>query len=216
MEATLDQISPLLPIDFFRVEVDLHEIEKKGWSDKLKKRYELPDISPLLYEDSFSKMAMGWHAQGLVFDVSIARPFQECIFPLYRKGDSIELFIDTRDLKSAGSVTRFCHHFVIYPQPIDGIHAQEVTHFRGDDRHVLCESDQIKVTTDLLQRRLHLKIFIPSECLHGYDPTVFDKLGFAYRINRVGGQPDHFGVSSKYLAIEQQPSLWSTMHLRKK
>lgn len=213
MEATLDQISPLLPIDFFHIVHDLHFLEKKG---SLGKQHQLADFSSFLFETSFAKVAMGWNGAGLSFAVHVGRPFQECFFPEYRKGDSVELFIDTRDLKSAGFLTRFCHHFVILPRAVEGIQAQEVTHFRSEESHELCDADKIELVADFQKSRYELQIFIPSECLHGYDPASFERLGFTYRINRWGGEGQHFAVSSSYLAIEQQPSLWSTLHMRKK
>ena len=60
-----------------------------------------------------------------------------------------------------------------------------------------------------------LQIFIPAECLHGYDPEQFDRLGFSYRINRYALPPQHFSVVTKEYQIEQQPSLWSHMRLVK-
>lgn len=60
-----------------------------------------------------------------------------------------------------------------------------------------------------------MKIFIPSQCLYGYDPKQFDRLGFTYRINRAGGQPQHFSVISQEYQIDQQPSLWGSIKLVK-
>lgn len=181
----------------------------------MKKGHLLPDLSELLYEDPFAKVHMGWNEDGLTFDIGVEKPFEECFFPEYRKGDSIELFIDTRALKSASFLTRFCHHFVFLPKPIEEVVAKEVTNFRTDDSHELCDERKLKMTSEFKKRSYFLQIYLPSECLHGYDPTAFDRLGFTYRINRVGGDPQHFAISSDYLAVEKEPSLWSTMQLRK-
>jgi len=212
MQETLDQISPILPIHFFGVSLDLYEAEKKD----LQKRHLLPDFSDLLIQDRFAKVSMGWQKKGLIFHIQVEQAFQDSFFPDYRKGDSIELFLDTRDLKSAGFLTRFCHHFVILPKKIDGIHAEEVTHFRSDDRHELCVGENIGVTTDFARNKYIVKIFVPSDCLYGYDPGTFDKLGFTYRINRFGGKPQGFSISSESLAIEKEPALFSSMQMRKK
>lgn len=137
-------------------------------------------------------------------------------FPEFRKGDSVELFIDTRAMKNAGFPTRFCHYFVFLPKPVDEISAQEITNFRTDDRHELCDSEKLQTSVSCKSQSYLLQIFIPLECLHGYDPSSFDRLGFSYRINRLSKDPQHFAISSDYLAVENQPSLWSTMHMRKK
>ncbi|NGX38912.1 MAG: hypothetical protein KR126chlam1_00228 [Chlamydiae bacterium] len=215
MQQTLDQISSILPSDFFSVEVDIPYVGKREAKDALKKKHLLPSFSGLLYEAAFAKVAAGWNEDLLVFDVTVEIPFEECFFPEYQKGDSIELFIDTRNLKSAGFPTRFCHHFVICPRPIEGVYAREVTSFRTDDRHELCDPERILVKGDFFRSRYFLKIVLPSDCLHGYDPSAFERLGFAYRINRKGEASQHFALSSRYHSIQQQPSLWSTIQLRK-
>lgn len=209
-EETLDHISPILPIDFFTVQIDLHELEKGA----LKKKHQLPEFSDLLSEDPFAQVSMGWEQKGLLFEIEVKQPFTECFFPEFQKGDSIELFIDTRDLKTAGFVTRFCHHFVILPKAMDGIVAQEITAFRTDDRHELCDGSAISVESDFQKRSYSVNIFVPAECLHGYDPSSFERLGFTYRINRFGGDPQHFALSSDYFNIEKEPSLWSSMLLK--
>lgn len=211
MEETLDNISPILPIDFFSAQIDLQGLEKGA----LKKKCLLPDFSDLLFEDRFAEVLMGWDQRGLAFDVQVNKPFTESFYPNVQKGDSVELFIDTRDLKTAGFVTRFCHHFAILPKAMDGVIAQEITSFRTDDRHELCDASAILVESDFHKRSFSLRIFIPAECLHGYDPSSFERLGFTYRINRFEGEPQHFVVSSDYFNIENQPSLWSSMALKK-
>lgn len=213
MEENLDQISPILPIDFFSIELDLHPAE---WKKPLKKKHILPDFSELLFEDLFAHVSMGWHEKALFFEIDVKKPFEECFFPEFRKGDSVELFIDTRAMKNAGFLTRFCHHFVFLPKPIDDVVAQEITSFRTDDRHELCNGEKLQCKATFKSRSYFLEISLPLECLHGYDPSSFDRLGFTYRINRPSKDPQHFAVSSEYLAIENQPSLWSTMHMRKK
>jgi len=105
---------------------------------------------------------------------------------------------------------------VILPKAVEDVLAQEVTVFRSDDRHDLCDPEKIQIESELGRARYFLKIFIPSDCLHGYDPKSFDRLGFAYRINRKGEDPKHFVVSSEYLQIEKESSLWTSFQMRKK
>jgi len=209
-DVNLDQISPLLPVDFFSVGLDLHGVDQKG----LKKKHNLPHFKPLLDEIAFADVAIGWTLDGIVCRVDVGTSFKDCQFPDYRRGDSVELFIDTRDGKASGFVTRFCHHFVFLPKEVDGIQKQEVTHFRAEERHELCDAEKLLAHTEFGNSSYQLDIFIPSECLHGYDPTSFERLGFAYRINRAHGKAQHFCLSSRSVQIEQQPSLWSSMEMK--
>jgi len=213
MQESLDQISPILPLDFFTTSCDLSIGE---WGKPLKKKHTLPNFSEMLYEDPFAKVLLGWHVKGLMCEVHFEKPFEECFFPQVGKGDSIELFIDTRDLKSAGFLTRFCHHFVILPKPVDEIQAIEVTSFRTDDRHELADGEKIGIKAEFGRQSFLVQISLPSECLHGYDPSGFDRLGFAYRINGVDRDPMHFALSSNYLSIESLASKWASMQMRKK
>lgn len=210
MEESLDQLSPILPIDFFGVTLGLHPFDGK---EKWKKKHLLPDFSMFLFDPVFASVSMGYSQKGLYFHVAVSQPFQDCHFPDYRKGDSVEIMIDTRDLKSAGFLTKFCHHFVFLPKEVEGVHAQEMTAFRTDDRHELCDPSLLKVKGEFKKRSYALDLFIPSECLEGYDPKGFDRLGFTYRINRHGGDPQNFTLSSDYLTVEKESKRWSTVQL---
>lgn len=214
MEETLDQISPILPADFFTVELTIPYVQQP--MKPLKNHALLPNFSDLLQEKHYAKVFMSWHEDGLVFDVHVDDLFNQAAFPHFRKGDSIELFIDTRNLKSAGFLTKFCHHFVILPIPVDGIHAQEMTIFRTDDRHDLCDPKKIFIKREEEKRSSRLKIFLPKECLYGYDPVRFHRLGFAYQINRCNGDLQHFILSSEYMAIEKENALWVSVGMKKR
>ncbi|NGX45159.1 MAG: hypothetical protein K940chlam2_00302 [Chlamydiae bacterium] len=208
---TLDDLSPMLPADFFTFEMTVHPYEKMG--DKLKKKHQLPDLSDLLIEESFASLAIGWSAAGLRFDIEVERPFVEAFYPDVLRGDSVELFIDTRNLKSAGFPTRFCHHFAFLPKPVDGIQAVEKTRLRPDEMRELAPQELLKVESVFKRRGYQIQIFLPSEALHGYDPKVFEKLGFAFRINRSGGDPMHFPLCSDQFEIGLHPSLWSSLKI---
>jgi hypothetical protein len=209
----LEKIPPLLPIDFFSVGCDLEYL--KDPTRPLKKNHLLPDTSELLGEEAFASFFLGWNEEGIFAQADIDAPFENCYFPQFRDGDSLELFIDTRDLKTAGFVTRFCHHFVFLPKAIEEIRSQEITHFRLEDSHPLADSHLLKSEAEFHSKKYTLKVFIPSDCLHGYDPQTFNRLGFTYRINRVGNMPQHFSVSSNNFAIEKHPSLWASFKLIK-
>lgn len=215
MKETLEELNAISPVDFYQLTLELHSFNSSLKSKLFRKSYFLPDTSDLLGEEAFAEVAMGWSGEGLLFEIFVKKPFEMCLYPDFRKGDSVELFLDTRDIKGSGFPGRFCHHFLILPKEVDGVSSQEITRFRTEDSHPLCESDAIKVENSFDKRDYRLKIYLPSYVLHGYDPATFDRLGFTYRINRYGGEPQHFSVSSKEYAIEQAPSLWSSLKLIK-
>lgn len=202
----------LNPLNFFGLSCECKHLPKKD-KTPLPPNYSLPDTTSLSGDYSFAQVCMGWHEEGLGFLIDVDQKFTKASYPDVTRGDSVELFIDTRDLKSAGFNTRFCHHFYFLPEAVDDHQFGEITRFRTEDRHDLCNSDLLQCQTKLMSGDYQLKIFIPTDCLFGYDPKQFDRLGFTYRINRASGKPQHFSVISDEYQIDQQPSLWASLKL---
>lgn len=207
----LDQVPALIPVDFFTLNCDVPHVSKP-----FEKMGTCPDTSELLAEEAFAKISLGWSEEGLFVEAAVNQPFEDCTYPKYDTADSLELFFDTRDVKTAGFATRFCHHFAILPEPVQGVQVQEVTHFRSEDTHPICDPGLITCNVAFERNNYIYQLFFPGEVLHGYDPTTFSRLGFTYKVNRSGGRPQHFSVSSDMVNIAQQPSLWATLKMVRK
>lgn len=207
-----DDLPALSPVQFFGVGSDCFYLKEKA---KLDRDFLLPSMSDLLNEESFADVYVGWSVDKLSFLIRVKSPFQSTGDGDFRKGDSVELFLDTRDLKTKGVISRFCHHFVFFPVQMQNFYGREITRFRGEDIHRLCHPEDLQVTPNLEDDDYELAIEIPATCLYGYDPLSFPRLGFTYRINRTGGAPQHFAVSSEEYAIEQHPATWGTLKLVK-
>ncbi len=211
MTDLLESLPAIYPLHFFSISAGLNYQEDSAQISKNK--FLLPDTSEFLAEEHFADCHMSWNQEGIFLEVEINKPLEDVLYPDFRKGDSIELFFDTRDLKTAGFPTRFCHHFVILPKEVQGIKVQEISKFRAEDTHPLCDPDDILTETEATKKGFKVRIGLPSSVLHGFDPTSFDRLGFTYRINRPAAPPEHFAISSKQYAIEQQPALWASLKL---
>lgn len=207
MTEILEQLPPLAPLQFFSVEADVK------YGREIKKAHLLPEFTELLGEVRFADASLAWNEEGILIDVQVKKPFEEVFYPEYEKGDALEFFFDTRDLKSAGIPTRFSHHFLILPKEVQGIRAQEISKFKAEDSHPLCDPDDIYVETKFTARGYQISAAFPSSILHGYDPSSFDRLGFNYRISRPKDEAQHFSASSLFYKIEQQPSLWASLIL---
>lgn len=210
----------LSPINFFQISADCNHLpavegQFPTLSTSNMRKYVLPDTSALCAEDHFADLAMGWNALGIEVLVHVKEPYRQSSYPDIMRGDSVELFFDTRDVKTSGFNTRFCHHFYILPESVEGHLAGELTRFRTEDAHELCEPSTLQVKSQIKPNSFLVHIFIPAQSLYGYDPEQFDRLGFSYRINRAGGYVQHFSVTSDDFQIEQQPSLWSSIRLVK-
>lgn len=200
-------MDPLLPADFF-----LYQVEIKKAHD-FKKLTQLPDLSELLAEESLAEVSLGWNEGGILGLVEVKQPLQASFFPGYAKGDALEIFIDTRDLKKGGFASQFCHQFVLLGQEVEGIVVQEVTRFRGEDSHPLCDPGLVEVKSVLSKKGYSLSFYLPKEVLHGYDPEQCPRLGFAYRIFRHKGKPSHFPFSFKNFEPLMHTAQWASLIL---
>lgn len=206
----------LRPASFFSLGFDCPHIAFSGWEKAIEKeKYKVPDTSFLCLEEPFVELHMGWNEEGLFFAIHSSTPATKSVFPDISKGDSVELFIDTRDVKTAGFTTKFCHHFFFLPEVIDGQDRGEITRFRNEDAHDLCNPSALELKTRLSSHGYVLKIFIPAHCLFGYDPKESMRLGFNARMNQFNGPSQHLSVVTDEYPIEQQPSLWSSIKLEK-
>lgn len=204
-----DDTPSFSPVQFFGVTADCYAIKGKLKPDK---DHLLPSMSDLLAEESFADVYAGWTVDKLAFHFVIKQPFQK-LGDDFRKGDSVEVFLDTRDMKTKATISKFCHHFVFFPELAQNFYGREVTRFRGDDMHRLCHPEDLQVTPKIDKKGYSLSVEIPTHCLHGFDPLSFSRIGFTYRINRAGGTPQHFAVSSEEYNIEQHPATWGTLKL---
>lgn len=208
----------LAPIHFLQVRTQCPHLPQQTSFPALESvkkidKYLLPDLTDFCGDKNFAMVAMGWSAEGLEFQIIVQEPVEKVYFPGVEKGDSIELFIDTRDVKTAGTNHRFCHHFFFLPEAIDGREAGEITKFRTEDKHDWCDPNDLKLKIKKNAKGYTAKIFIPASCLHGYDPEQCSNIGFTYRINRYGDLPQHYSVDSEDYPLEQQPALWSSIAL---
>lgn len=213
----MNELSPVTPVNFFQLSADVFYLGEGNDCLAIDSRnrgeFLLPDTSVLCEEESFAEVSMGWRKSGLAFYFKVNHPVEQSFYPDVSRGDSVEVFIDTRDVKTSGYNTRFCHHFFFLPEPLDGVQAGEITHFRTEDRHDLCEPKLLKVKAKSKSKGYELQAWIPGECLTGYDPGQFQRMGFTYRINRNYWASQHFSVTSEDYRLEEQPSLWSQMRL---
>lgn len=200
------------PVQFFNLTLTCNPLSSKEDGASFP-GYALPATGWLTHETTFADCAMGWHQEGLKFQILVKKPLEKSIYPHLTKGDAVELFLDTRDMKSARIPTRFCHHFFFLPQAVEEIQRGELSRFRGEDSHPLCDPEQLVCDTRQVPEGYVMQLFLHSEVLYGYDPAQFNRIGFTYRISRFGGNPQHFSVVSPDFSIEQNPSLWASLKL---
>jgi hypothetical protein len=197
-------------LNFFDITINCYKLSTK--IKLLNKKYLLNSFSYLLDEEEFAKVYMAWSEKGLFFIFDVKSAFIKTTSD-YKKSDNVEIFVDTRSLKTKGYITKFCHHFVFFPQEIKGLKGIEVTRFALDDMHKLCEPKTLFVESIIKPKSYMLTIEIPSFCLVGFNPLQINYLSFAYRINRYEKPPQNFSISPLEHKIEKSPHLWPKVNL---
>jgi hypothetical protein len=211
----LEELPSLAPLEFFNLEGQLSYCKSPPSAKLMRRSFLLPNTWQWLAEERFADVAISWSEAGIFLAVFVDKPFEQAFYPRFQEGDAVEFFFDTRDLKTAGFATRFCHQFVFLPQTVQGIVAQEITHFRTEDTHPLCDCSDLQVVAQMEKKDYALQIFIPAHCLHGFDPSSFERVGFTYRIHRYQGAPQHFALSSQHFSLEQHPRFWASFKFEK-
>lgn len=215
----MEELPPITPLNFFQIASSCQALAENQKFPQISlenlKKYKLPSTSNFSDEESFADVAMGWSEEGLEFLFYVHKNFEEAFYPNITKGDSVEIFIDTRNIKTSGFNTKFCHHFFFLPEAIEGHQMGEITHFRTEDAHELSSSSELQVKKVPKKEAYLLHCFIPKTCLVGFDPLQFEHLGFTYRINRPHFKSQHFSVVTDDFQLEEQPSLWGQIKLIK-
>ena len=194
----LKDLKPLPPSPFFEVVGTIPKMDQK----RSFKKGICPDTTSLTGEGKLGTVALLWSPTGFFVECSIKLGLEE--------GDVLDLFIDTRDLKNTHVITRFCHHFAIYPEEQSGV---EMTRFRGEDKRPLAEGTLISVKTEVKRSSYTFHVGLPKEILYGYDPLEFKRLGFSYRFTKQSGEKMHFNLSSDSFHLEKHPALWASLNL---
>jgi len=206
-----DALPPVSPLSFVRVVTACPHVKELTLKSKLTCAHMLPSIETLSDREVFAEVAMGWSEEALYFVFDVDVPLDEVLYPDFAKGDSIELFIDTRDIEGASSLSRFCHHFFFLPYPVQQVQAGEITRLRADQSRPMADPSAFAVEMEETKSGYKMAIRIDRTGLFGYSAPEFDRLGLSYRINRFKDEPQIY--SSTDFKFASHPNLWAQVHL---
>jgi hypothetical protein len=132
--------------------------------------------------------------------------------------DSLQIWIDTRDVHNVHRAGRFCHRFVFLPcgggQRLDQPLAGTLPINRARELHDPIQPELLQTSCQRQGNDYILEAFIPAEALTGFDPAEHSRLGFTYSvIDRELGQQT-FGVGGP-MPYQEDPSLWATLELQR-
>lgn len=123
----------------------------------------------------------------------------------WRQGNSLELFFDTRGGTSR-TLTRFSHHFVVFPHHVEGIFSKEVTKFRGAESRALTSPNSI--TLQKCKKGEIYSLAIPWESFYGLNLEDSPTIAFAFRLNT---PKTFYSFPQTIKNLESNPTLWAEL-----
>jgi hypothetical protein len=176
----------------------------------------VPDLTGVEGKNPFADVYMAWNDEGLFFAIDVQGAgghTPDVRRPL--RGDGLQVWIDTRDVRNAHRGSRYCHHFCFWPEKekvAAGGRQFRLRRARGHPR--LCDSERLDVASKVLKTGYRLEAHIPAVALTGYDPEENNRLGFTYllRDKKLGRQ---VWTAEEILPVSYDPSLWGTAELVK-
>ncbi|MFZ4772660.1 MAG: hypothetical protein ACOYK9_01555 [Chlamydiia bacterium] len=205
MDFAVEDLPRVYGSDFLEVEwtipfcKNLKEVEANRGS-------QLPSMEPYTLQEEFVDVYMGISSKDFFAVFDVACPLQKTQYPEFKKGDAIELIIDTNPSKSQGVTTRFVHHFVFLPTPYEGIFAKEITRFRGSDTRTLIPDEELKLTVQQSKNSYKASITIALNSFKGFDEST-RRIGIGYRVHRNKSSVQEFPLNSQSMHFDVHPGL---------
>lgn len=177
----------------------------------------LPELMSVDGRQAFADLYMAWNEAGLYFAVEVQRKNRFRIDPKHwARGDCLELWLDTRDLKDVHRAHRYCHRFYILPggtgpdgkRPI----GRQTTIDRAREQAPPCPEETIELGLRRLKASYRLEVKLPATGLNGFQPGEFDRLGFTYLLHDSQHGTQSWSAGTE-LPVEHDPSTWGSVEL---
>jgi hypothetical protein len=221
-------ITPLLPQAFwFRLAIPCRRIEglpRTGQRERLLElpaSCRLPTTAPLDGLAAWADVRVAWNAGGLAIAVeATTRPGASTAADRPAGTDGIQVWVDTRDTRTINRASRFCHRFTAYllvkrPRGTLAVELIQRPISRATADAPTCRRELLKAHAEWLRGGWRIELFLPAEAMHGFDPEVNRRIGFAYQVTDFDPErQDQFLGVGREFPVGENPSLWSTLELR--
>ena len=194
-----------------RIDADLRD-----WGPE----YRVPDLSGIDGGPAaFGELCMAWNDDGLYFALEVKgdKTAYKVDPRKYWQGDSLEMWIDTRDVKDAHTANRFCHHFYFLPggQGRDGKSpiGRQTSIDKAREQAPPCPEELIEVALKRLKRSYRMEMHLPARGLNGFQPREFQRLGFNYILHDSDLGSQSWSVSRGSVPAVHDPSTWGSVDL---
>jgi len=191
------------------------------WTAKgsaLDKEHSLPNFAELEQPGAVPEVRAGWNETGLAFRFDVRGKHQApwCRAQSPEDSDGVQIWLDTRDLKTVHRAGRFCHRFFFLPAGAGRGFAEPVCGalpiHRAREPHGPIREGQLQVLSEKRPDGYVLHVFISAAALTGFDPAEHPRLGFTYAVmDRELGE--HTLAAGSPMPYQEDPSLWATLEL---
>jgi hypothetical protein len=182
--------------------------------------FTLADFAELDQAPSFGQLRLAWNEQGLAISVEVEgkKRLPQCDSRSPETSDGLRLFFDTRNTQNIHRASRYCQQFYLLPAgggPDESDPAcVPVPIMRAREEAPRVDPAEIRLAADVSKTGYLLEAWLPASVLFGYDPESQPQLGFYYALHDAELGEQHLTVGPDFpFAVD--PSLWSTLELRK-
>ena len=145
----------------------------------------VPDLMGMGGGEAFAEIYTGWNAEGLFFAADVKGNPEPDVEPMRpTRGDSLQIWVDTRDVRNAHRASRYCHHYFFLPmgsgrgqkKPMAG----QLRIRRARAQMTPCSSQEIEIASKVTRSGYRMEIHLRADLLTGFDPDENRRLGFTY------------------------------------
>ena len=211
--------SPVPRSSLFNFEIEVHRLEAltvdgtlNGWSEG----HRLPAVG-LEESETYAEAWAGWSPEGLWFAVRVPRSKAPRVIPKRpEQGDCVELYVDTRDVRSAHRAGRYCHKFVLAPVGGPGRGTRPFFEHQPIHRALMDPpmgpAEMVDVASSVVADQYVIELHLPAAALSGFDVEISRRLGLAYIVHDIEHEPQNW-PHPRVLPQGTDPSLWATIVL---
>lgn len=176
-------------------------------------RYLLPHLAGMDGAPRFADVYAAWNEDWLAFAFAVRGKRRVRVNTRrFWEGDCVEVWIDTRDVRSSHKPSRHCHHFYFLPKGGGRSGNDPVGRQASSFPSPKCSAEDIEVASTIGRDGYIIEAVIYATGLFGYDVDECDRIGFNYNINdtELGSQ---YWLWGKGFPIHADPSFWGTLEL---
>ena len=163
-------------------------------------------------------VSAAWNDRGIGFAVEVTGKQHPAVSNIDRpdETDGFQIWLQTRGTQNIHRASRYCHHFCLLPNGAgdDGLDpiVRQLPIARASEDAPGSDSAAFRVYSQRRTDGYLIEVWLPGECLNGFDPQESAQLGF-YWLLRDSELGDHSLTIDATFPFVSDPSLWQILEL---